>query len=337
MTTPTTLDYEPIKRLTRDLKQAAQTLQPNEARYLVDSYYTIQEYRKATANQVRALGESAEPHSVIAWLQDQTESLENQIKRALDAWTDANPVGQWAKSITGIGPVISAGLLANIDIEKAPTVGHIWRFAGLDPTQKWLGRVAAKAYCTELRDAGTELDAAVTAVSQRVGMRSDSVIRLATTSKKVAEGEEAKPQKLTWDSLAAASARCPYNAGLKVLCWKIGESFVKVCNHEQDVYGKVYVSRKEEESRRNEAGELKHEAERALSQKKYSKSTEAYKAYSVGKLPPAHIHARAKRYAVKLFLSHYHDVAYRHRYGVAPPLPYPIAHLNHAHKIEVPQ
>jgi hypothetical protein len=67
----------------------------------------------------------------------QETTLENQIKRALDAYSGADAVGQWARSITGIGPVIAAGLLANIDISKAPTVGHIWRFAGLDPTVKW--------------------------------------------------------------------------------------------------------------------------------------------------------------------------------------------------------
>jgi hypothetical protein len=28
-------------------------------------------------------------------------------------------------------------LLARIDIVKAPTAGHIWRYAGLDPTVRW--------------------------------------------------------------------------------------------------------------------------------------------------------------------------------------------------------
>ena len=44
---------------------------------------------------------------------------------------------RWARSIYGIWPVLAAGLLAHIDIEQAPTVGHIWSFAGLDPTKKW--------------------------------------------------------------------------------------------------------------------------------------------------------------------------------------------------------
>ena len=63
--------------------------------------------------------------------------MEGQIKRALEKYVDNHPVGSWLTSIHGIGPVIAAGLLAHIDIARAPTVGHIWRFAGLDPTTKW--------------------------------------------------------------------------------------------------------------------------------------------------------------------------------------------------------
>ena len=69
--------------------------------------------------------------------------MEKQIKRALDSWTDSIPAAVWAKGIVGIGPVISAGLAAHIDITRCPTAGRIWRFAGLDPTQEWLRRRSA--------------------------------------------------------------------------------------------------------------------------------------------------------------------------------------------------
>ena len=125
----------PVTRLSRDLAQAATTLTEDEARYLVDAYYLMQDDRKRAHNQVKAM--EAEPHTLIAWLADQSGTLENQIKRTLDGYTDAKPVGVWLKANHGIGPVIAAGLLAHIDIHKAPTVGHIWRYAGLDPTVKW--------------------------------------------------------------------------------------------------------------------------------------------------------------------------------------------------------
>jgi hypothetical protein len=265
------MELEPVSRLTKDLANAARTLSAGEARFLVDAYYAMQDNRIRTTAQVRALTESEEPHDVLRWLAAQDESLEGQIRRALAKYADASKLGEWAQSNKGIGPVITAGLMAHIDITKAPTVGHIWRFAGLDPTSKW-----------------------------------------------------DKGQKRPW------------NASLKVLCWKIGESFVKVSGDEEAYYGRVYRERKVLEISRNEAGLFKDQAADMLTRKKFGKDTDARKHYEAGHLPPAHIHARAKRYAVKLFLSHFHDVSYRMHYGVSPPLPYPIAHLGHAHYLAPP-
>lgn len=126
-----------VQRLTRDLRNAAITLSDAEARFLVDAYYQMQKDRIRAAHQDRTLAQGAEPHDVVGWLHDQRFTLERQIARALDAYSDGHAAGRWARSIVGIGPIIAAGLLANIDIAKAPTVGHIWRFAGLDPTTKW--------------------------------------------------------------------------------------------------------------------------------------------------------------------------------------------------------
>jgi hypothetical protein len=541
---------KPIRRLHRDLVLAASSLSVDEARYLVDAYYSTQEHRKAAANQVRALAEAQAPHSVIAWLMDQNETLEKQIKRALDSWTDSLPAARWAKcappwvtvmtsnsrsganaipieslrtgdsvvsfnrhkaglthpvpvtvanrnysgelirvetsglrtettpnhrwlvkwnfthdvtvvylmrrgtdyrvgwcnlfrggrklrlrerarqeraeavwvlkvcanrteaslyesyvstvygitqmpfqpvtgaqhlsadaldrffemlsaadynssahaaqclaahnldahfplftlspncrkeavasayinavnllpevmsvpvppqhygtvewrkldrveripycgpvysmdvpehhkyvqdgvitcnSIVGIGPVISAGLAAHIDVTRSNTVGHIWRFAGLDPTVEWK------------------------------------------------KGEKR-----------------PWNASLKCLCWTIGESFVKVSGRPDDFYGQLYLQRKQIEQQRNEAGGLADQAARKLERFKIGKDTDAYKAYAAGKLPPAHIHARAKRWAVKLFLAHYHHVAWTMATGTPPPKPYVISILGHADMIMPP-
>ena len=91
--------------------------------------------------------------------------------------------------------MIAAGLEAHIDITRAPTVGHIWRYAGLDPTCEWR------------------------------------------------KGEKR-----------------PWNASLKTLCWKIGESFVKVSGKEKSLYGRLWKERKELEEKRNAAGEFADQA-----------------------------------------------------------------------------
>lgn len=130
--------FNPIDRITRDLRDASRLIDAHEARFLVDCYYSMQVLRISTAHQARTLAKEGEPNLTIVWLQAQFNSLERSVQKALDAYSNSRPEGQWARSITGVGPVIAAGMMSNIDINRAPTVGHIWRFAGLDPTMLWL-------------------------------------------------------------------------------------------------------------------------------------------------------------------------------------------------------
>lgn len=117
-------------------------------------------------------------------------------------------------------------------------------------------------------------------------------------------------------------------------CWKISQSFVKVSNNPNDIYGKIYQQRKAYETLKNDNFEYKEQALECA--KKVGKTTEAYKYYSIGKLPPAHIQARAERKAVQIFLSHLHKVMYMNEYGKEPPKPFAIDILKHAHEIPCP-
>jgi hypothetical protein len=128
-------DMVSVERLSRDIRSAAATLSDREARFLVDQYYAFQEDRIRAAGRVRAMGadDPKEPHAVIAWLEGQSSTLENQIKGALDRYSAAHPIGRWMRSYKGVGPVISAGYLANIDITRANTAGKIWMYCGLVP------------------------------------------------------------------------------------------------------------------------------------------------------------------------------------------------------------
>lgn len=253
-----------IKKLDKDLRLAAKGMSDDEARYLVDTYYAMQKMRITCDARMRSM--ENEPVAVIEWTGLQSRTMENQIKISLDVYTYNHPTGEWLRGVKGIGPVIAAGLLAHIDINKAPTVGHIWRFAGLDPTTEW-----------------------------------------------------------------KKGQRRPWNAQLKTLCWKAGESFVKVSNSEGALYGGLYRQRKALEQIKNDNGDFAEQARERLERFNIGKTTDAYKAYSQGKLPPAHIHARARRYAVKQFLSDLHAMMYRTILHREPPLPYPIAILGHAH------
>lgn len=128
----------------------------------------------------------------------------------------------------------------------------------------------------------------------------------------------------------------PWNAELKTLCWKIGESFVKFSNHPEAYYGPLWKERKQQEEERNEKGLNAPYCEMILDKKRFNPDTDAFKCYRRGVLPPAHVHARSKRWVVKLFLSHWHYVMYSIHYGKPPAEPYAISVLGHAHKIPVP-
>lgn len=292
---------EPVKRLTRDLKAAAATLSDREARFLVDTYYIMQENRKRGRNQERALSETEEPNELISFFGDQAETMERQIERALDVYSYNHLTGRWLRDIYGVGPVLSAGFQAFIhmgnwcevchsrtkercedrqkkkdknyphpphpytEIFACPTVGHIWAYAGIagDGQKKW-----------------------------------------------------EKGQKRPW------------NATLKTLCWKFGDVQVKFHNREECYYGKIYQERKDLEVKKNEGGYLKHIADERLARPRASKEEHYHKK---GILSPGHIDLRARRYATKRFLIDLHTVWYWLKFGRLTPVPYPLDYLADQH------
>jgi hypothetical protein len=288
----------------------------DEARYLVDYYYLVQDDRKRAASQERAM--AGEPNLLLGHLAKQAGSVEETVRKALDDYTGAHVMGSWMRAVKGIGPVLSAGLLAHLDITRCPTVGHMWRYCGLDPSVMWPSSEQATAW---VREHGTDVYAAARAF----GRNAESLLRMAARNK---QGEAVQ---LTATTLARALSRRPWNASAKVLCWKIGQSFLKFSGDEECVYGRAYRKRKAYEIERNESGGNSAAASTVLA--KVGKTTEAFKHAAQGKLSPGQIDARARRWAVKLFLAHLHGEWYRRHYGTEPPAPYPIAILGHAHEI----
>lgn len=142
-----------------------------------------------------------------------------------------------------------------------------------------------------------------------------------------------------WDGsrkVRTAGQKITWNPKFRVLCWKLGESFVKTSNLEGDIYGHLYREKKAWYEAKNEAGGFAEKAAEELKLKKYGKDTDAYKCYSAGKLPPAHINNMAKRFAVKIFLSHLFEVWYEYDRGIKPPNPFVQDHLGHVHIMHAP-
>lgn len=298
--------FDEMVRLETDLMKASKLLGRDEARYLVDMYYSVQDFRIQAGGQVRASEDAEQPSNVLEWVYYSNRRIEDSIKKSLDEFSSNYAIGNWCRSIIGIGEVLTAGLMAHIDIRNCLTAGQIWKFSGLDPTCVW----------------------------------------------------EKKTKR-------------PWNAKLKVLCWKIGESFKMFQNHDDEFYGSILKDRKTLEMERNRNGMFELQAKLKLETVKIKKTTGAYKWYSgclsakhaeeyylidasereafanknagspgsgIHMLPPDHIASRARRYAVKMFLSHLHTVMYWDYFGSAPPAPYIFEHSdgNHRHYIHPP-
>lgn len=266
---------------------------------LVNTYYDIQGYRIKIENRIRSAEQAKEEdeeteidpnaslfdedgkfiftgNDTLTTISDRILSeglreLEGFIKKALTAYVDAEPIGQWLLSITGIGPVIAAGLISYIDISRCKAAGSIWSYAGIT---------------------GTEV--------------------------------KKKGEKIN------------YSPAFKTLCWKIGESFVKVSNNSKDIYGHLYKEKKDWYKQKNNTGGFYDKAKEELENKKIDKDSQLYKTLSSGKLSDAHINAMAERFAVKIFLSHLFEVWYELYNGEKCPKPFVEEHLGHVHIMHAP-
>ena len=359
--------WELLNRLDRDLRSAAEYLGPEEARFLVDMYYQMQDVRIRFRNQQRQTEAHSEPNRVITWGLENIRRAENDIKRALGSFAEAYSVGRWCLSNHGIGPVISAGLLAHLDIRNTPTVGKWWRFAGLDPSRSWHGKEDAKQMLGQVGLHSGVKKLTLAKAQELAALCNVNHVRL----QQIWADGFAKSKK--YGALEKYLAARPWNAELKSLCaFKMGECFVKFQNAEACDYGHLFQARKALEVERNMQGAFSDQAAKILS--KENRRADAYATKwmqgcwaaehmaevltlgqaqrltylnkkvgepgsGVAMLAPAHIHARARRYAVKIFMSHLHHVMYvDYNNGEAPPKPFIIENSDgvHTHTIPIP-
>jgi hypothetical protein len=146
-----------MKRASRTPKNSevvlsAAKLSNHEARFIVSDYYFCQEMRKRTDMQMRHLGENVTDANVriLGWTSHVASEWEMTVQKMLAKYAEASSVGQWMLAQYGVGPVIAAGMLAHLDIERAPTAGHFWSFSGLNPAQKW-EKGQKRPYCAAMK------------------------------------------------------------------------------------------------------------------------------------------------------------------------------------------
>ena len=332
------VDLAGLATLSKDVKKSVALMDDKQLRIIIDSYYQAQHNRITTQNQIRAVIQGYDDNDnllAMSWLLKNYENTENQIRKLIEEYTNNVPVCRWAKSIKGIGPMFAAILWDAIDMDVCQHANQFLNYAGLnDNNIPWLGTEKAEKIVNEayencgLKKTDPMNDNVLIYISAKTNRKFESILK----------GFKSHKEKDTKNSsdrvtLIKYLAKPPYNKELKSVCYLIGEAFCKVSNR-GSLYGEIYRERKAWETMRNEQLAYKEQAERLLAEKNYDKKTPTYKCLIEGKLSPAHINQRAKRYATKIFLTHFFEACWIYTHGTKPPVIYPIAFQDHVDYIE---
>lgn len=105
-------------------------------RGLTEDYFDIQKSRIEIENQVRAIDQKV-AESDKKWMKENVATrlhlIERDIQKKIADWVKEEPIYQyWLGDIKGVGPILSAGLIAWVgDIKRFPTISKLWAYCGL--------------------------------------------------------------------------------------------------------------------------------------------------------------------------------------------------------------
>jgi hypothetical protein len=104
----------------------------DELTNLVTAYELAQRNRIATAAHVRAGHTAAETMGELHAIELRTE---RSLARRMGSCVREHPAWCWLEQVRGIGPTLSARLLARLRIDRAPTPSSFWKFCGLSTVE----------------------------------------------------------------------------------------------------------------------------------------------------------------------------------------------------------
>lgn len=215
--------------------------------------------------------------------------FEKEIQKRLTKEIKSYPLYvDYFEKIYGIGPILSAGLMAYIeDISKFRHVSSLWQYCG----------VGMNTYCEKCKKP----------TSVEITYQGEKGKTIAKRQKPMKVCPNCKGETIPFRQRRVAGYQSNYNDKFKVLCWKIGNSFVKQ-SAAKSGYRRLYDEIKITER-------TKH-PEKIV--------TNGKTAYNDG-----HIHNMTMRKVVKIFLSHVWST-WRELDGLLVTPPYESQILNHS-------
>ena len=265
-------------------------------RGLVEIFYDFQGQRIATFNNVLMncerngiSEEDLEKKYGVKSLIEEAKTFENKIKKRLDSEVvNYKLYDKYLQHIQGIGSILSAGLIANIgDISKFDTISKLWMYAGL----------GFNKFCPECEHP--------TYVTVEYEDREGNI----TKGKKLKPFEncpECNHKTTPIIQKRTKGYQDNWSPRLRVLCWKLGSSFVKQ-KAAKSGYRRIY------ESFRRDDTEFHPTKVKENGKTKYN---------------DGHMYNRAVRKTVKIFMSHLW-ITWREMEGLEVKAPYVEKVLGH--------
>lgn len=334
-----------LASMSKEVKQTTRFVDKSQLRIIIDTYYQAQASRIALENQLRSVAQGYDDalnETAIYWMVEDARNRETQIKKMIDEYARNHPVCSWAMATKGIGPIFAAKLWSAIDMDKCQHANQFLNYVGLnDNNVPWLGtdkadKIVSEAYkACGLSNSDPVNDDVLICLAQQTGRKFETILKGFESHKEKLKDKKGKVTCNDKTILVKYLAKPPYNLDLKTTCFLIGEAFLKVSNRGSK-YGMLYRERRAWETIRNENLEYKAQVDKLLAEKNYAKNTPTYESLSQGKLSAGHINQRAKRWATKIFLTHFFEACwlYTHPGEEKPPVIYPIAFQDHVDYIE---
>ena len=264
-------------------------------RSLVEVYYDFQQQRIITSNRIygnveqKNITEEELEEFGVGQLFKKAESFETDIKTILTQEIKKHNIySSYLKHVYGIGPIITSGLIAYIeDVQKFDNISKLWQYAGF----------GMNTFCPKC-DQPTYQEVEI---KKRDG--------------KTTKAKRQRPYKFCPDCSNAtfpvrqrrySGFQSNWNDKFKVLCWKIGQSFLKQ-KATKSGYRRLYDQFK---------------AEYRL------KFPEKIKVDGKTKYNDGHIHNMALRKVAKTFLAHVW-LQWRAIDGLSTDLPYSLTVQGH--------
>jgi hypothetical protein len=231
------------------------TANPSEARpeyeqlrWLTDQYMAVQKLRIGNSNRVFAATEGLdtnEPDPFLAEMVDDLEALEKKIFLRMKRVVKHHPAWEWLEQVKGMGPTLSTKVLGLIaDIEKFPSVSHLWSFSGYGLKAK--GRPYDPEESYQEADVISAPNGHAYLVV-RVHSQSEKLLPLAEWSMR--HSAEFGVGRYTLREMGPASERqrpvkgekMSYNRRLKTAIYLVGDSFIKSRSPYRDVYDEAKI------------------------------------------------------------------------------------------------